>query len=240
MNLVSVPQAAERLGVSPERIYQRIKTGSLPAQRVGRSWVLDEEDVRRIAHHAGPGRPLSAASAWGLLAVSEGEAREFSSSARSRARARYHQLLRAVGQTSDLDLVAALLHRALGGRAQRRLYRASPLDLPALREDPRLHLSGLSAPGAQMSAGDLVEGYVRENEIQPLEQAHVLTSVTGARANVILHVIHGGWDVNHLFASDLLLAADLAEYDGTREGGRAYDLVEALVARDEQLTLRAR
>lgn len=38
--LVSVAEAAEMLGVSRQAVSQRIKSGSLPARRVGGSWVL--------------------------------------------------------------------------------------------------------------------------------------------------------------------------------------------------------
>ena len=85
--LVSVGEAAVMLGVHPQRVHQRIRDGSLPAEKVGHQWALEKDDLRRIMHHTGPGRPLSSKSAWDLLAVAaDGQAAaELSPSARSRA-----------------------------------------------------------------------------------------------------------------------------------------------------------
>src|SRR5665811_713865 len=69
MGRVSVVEAAELLGVHPQRIHQRIRSGSLPAERVGHRWVIDEADVAVLRHRREPGRPLSARSAWALVAV---------------------------------------------------------------------------------------------------------------------------------------------------------------------------
>lgn len=233
MALVSVTHAAQQLGVSRVRIQQRITDGSLPAQRVGRQWVIDEADLRAVANHAGPGRPLSPASAWALIAVADDDAAHLSPPSRSRARARLGQLLQ-TAVTDDLDAFAAMVGRSLGGRAQRRLYRASPLDLPALREDARLRVSGLSSPSAQISARDVVEGYVRGSEHDALLRDHLLSPAKAPRANVVVHVINGERDVDHLVGGDLVIAADLAEYDSPRELARAQELLAGLAGRTAQ------
>lgn len=231
MGLVSVSRAAQELGVSRMRVQQRIAAGSLPAQRVGRQWVIDEADLRTVAHHAGPGRPLSPASAWALIAVAAKDAAHLSPSGRSRARARLGQLLRESAPMDDLDAFAALVDRALGGRAQRKLYRASPLDLPGLREDARLRPSGLSTAEARISADSVVEAYVQGREHEALARDHLLSPAKGARANVIVHVINGEEDVDHLVGSDLVAAADLAEHDSPRERARAQELLAELAER---------
>ena len=41
---VSVVEAAEMLGVHPQRIHQRIREGSLPAEKVGNQWVVEMDD----------------------------------------------------------------------------------------------------------------------------------------------------------------------------------------------------
>lgn len=231
MGLVSVPDAAGKLGVSRMRVHQRIKDGSLPAQRVGHQWVIDEADLNAVAHNAGPGRPLSPASAWALIAVGEGDVAHLSPSARSRARSRIAQLLREAPSLDDVDVFAARTGRALGERAQRHGYRASPLDLPGIRSDPRLRLSGLSAPQARISAVDLVEGYVRDRDHEALVRDHLLAPAKGARANVVVHVINGDGDVEHLVGSDLVVAADLAEHGSPRERARAQELLADLAER---------
>lgn len=224
MSLISVPEAAHRLGVTRARVQQRIKDGSLPAQKVGREWAIDEADLRAVAHQR-PGRPLSPASARDLVAVSAGRADQLSPWAKSRARGRLADLFREASHQHDLDEFAALMGRVLGGRAERKLYRASPLDLPALRDDPRLRLSGVSAPSAQMSAADLVEGYVVAVDLEALERDHLLSPARNDRANVVLHVIVEGSGQERYLDGDLVVAADLAEHPGPRERGRAQELL---------------
>ncbi|HUX16055.1 MAG TPA: helix-turn-helix domain-containing protein [Phycisphaerae bacterium] len=46
---LTVPQAAERLGLHRNRILQLIDAGSLPATRLGRWWVLLAADVEAFA-----------------------------------------------------------------------------------------------------------------------------------------------------------------------------------------------
>ena len=53
--LVSVAEAAAMLGVHPQRVHQRIREGSLPAEKVGHQWAVEMDDLRRIMNHTGPG-----------------------------------------------------------------------------------------------------------------------------------------------------------------------------------------
>lgn len=45
MGLISTKEAAERLGVHRSRVLVLIKSGRLPARRVGTTWVIDEADL---------------------------------------------------------------------------------------------------------------------------------------------------------------------------------------------------
>ena len=56
---VSVAEAAAMLGVHPQRVHERIREGSLPAEKVGHQWAVERDDLRRIMNHTGPGRPFS-------------------------------------------------------------------------------------------------------------------------------------------------------------------------------------
>lgn len=49
-DLLSVTQAAERLGTSRQAVLQRISTGSLPAQKVGDQWAIQAAAVRAPSH----------------------------------------------------------------------------------------------------------------------------------------------------------------------------------------------
>ena len=69
MSKVSVPQAAERLGVSPARVRQRIDDGSLVAEKIGGRWLVDLEASQPAPSQRG--RPVSASSVWWSLASAE-------------------------------------------------------------------------------------------------------------------------------------------------------------------------
>jgi excisionase family DNA binding protein len=56
MNLLTTQQAAERLGISQPRIYQLISEGRLPAQKIGRDYVIDEKDLKLVENRKA-GRP---------------------------------------------------------------------------------------------------------------------------------------------------------------------------------------
>ncbi|MEO3936401.1 helix-turn-helix domain-containing protein [Dermatophilaceae bacterium Soc4.6] len=61
-------EASRRLGVGVQRVHQRIADGSLPAQRVGSQWVIEEQAVSGLDRR-GAGRPLSPASVWAVLVM---------------------------------------------------------------------------------------------------------------------------------------------------------------------------
>jgi excisionase family DNA binding protein len=56
MNLINTVQAAETLGISVRRVRALISEGRLPAQRVGRDYVIQEKDLALVADRK-PGRP---------------------------------------------------------------------------------------------------------------------------------------------------------------------------------------
>jgi excisionase family DNA binding protein len=56
MGLISSAEAAERLGVHITRVQVLIREGRLPAQRIGRTYVIDEVDLKLIEDRK-PGRP---------------------------------------------------------------------------------------------------------------------------------------------------------------------------------------
>lgn len=68
MATMSVSEASRRLGVGVQRVHQRIADGSLPAQRVGSQWVIEEQAVSGLDRR-GAGRPLSPASVWAVLVM---------------------------------------------------------------------------------------------------------------------------------------------------------------------------
>ena len=70
--LLSTTQAAERLGVTVPRVQTLIWAGRLPAQRVGRSYAIYEDDLKLVENRK-PGRPPKGKSASGNGAKKGGE-----------------------------------------------------------------------------------------------------------------------------------------------------------------------
>ena len=56
MRLISTPEAAERLGVTVARVQHLIWAGRLPAQKVGRDYVIQEDDLKLVENRK-IGRP---------------------------------------------------------------------------------------------------------------------------------------------------------------------------------------
>ncbi len=59
MGLISSAEAAERLGIHITRVQVLIREGRLPAQKIGRTYVVNEEDLKLVAERK-PGRPRKA------------------------------------------------------------------------------------------------------------------------------------------------------------------------------------
>jgi excisionase family DNA binding protein len=55
-DLLSVPDAARELGLSPDRVREFIKEQRLPARKIGDQWIILREDLALVAHRR-TGRP---------------------------------------------------------------------------------------------------------------------------------------------------------------------------------------
>lgn len=242
---LSVVEAAALLGVHPQRIHQRIRAGSLPAERIGSQWAIEEADLELVRHRKAAGRPLSSRSAWALVAVASDDQERLarlSASERSRARSRLRALM-ALGSANDLDAASAILAVAMGNRARREFLVASSRDLPDLRDDERLRLSGVSLPGSNISAGELVEGYVRASDFDGLVDDYLLGPTDRHRANVVLHVVDievSDAVLDGVAESLLIRAADLSEHNGVREKDEAMKTIAQLGSRSGAKRLPAK
>jgi excisionase family DNA binding protein len=61
MGLISTNEAADRLGLTARRIVALIADGRLPAQKVGRDYIIDERDLRLVSERKA-GRPRKSLS----------------------------------------------------------------------------------------------------------------------------------------------------------------------------------
>jgi excisionase family DNA binding protein len=59
--MLTVPQAAERVGRDPETVRRWIRAGKLRARKVGTQHVIEERDLDDLVDEAGP---LGAPKAW--------------------------------------------------------------------------------------------------------------------------------------------------------------------------------
>ncbi|MCA1566940.1 MAG: helix-turn-helix domain-containing protein [Acidobacteria bacterium] len=67
MGLITTAQAAERLGISVRRVQELISSQRLPAQQFGRTYVINEEDLKLVEDRK-VGRPPKAKAATGSKA----------------------------------------------------------------------------------------------------------------------------------------------------------------------------
>ena len=56
MNLLTTKEVAARLGVTIQRVQALIQDGRLPASKLGRDYVIKEQDLKLVADRK-PGRP---------------------------------------------------------------------------------------------------------------------------------------------------------------------------------------
>jgi excisionase family DNA binding protein len=66
-NLISMTEAAEKLGISRKRVFDFIKTERLPAQKIGKTYVIREADLELVRERK-TGRPVSENPSKGALA----------------------------------------------------------------------------------------------------------------------------------------------------------------------------
>ncbi|HEY0100288.1 MAG TPA: helix-turn-helix domain-containing protein [Pyrinomonadaceae bacterium] len=59
MGLISTSEAAEKLGVHITRVQVLIREGRLPAQKIGRTYVIDEDNLKLVKDRKA-GRPPKA------------------------------------------------------------------------------------------------------------------------------------------------------------------------------------
>jgi len=173
---VTIAEAALRLAVSQSMVRQLVARGELPAERLGRRWLVRETDVeRRRAIGARDGRRLTSARAWGLLYLAVDMPAPWLS---PQVRWRLRRLL------ADRGLGG--LHSKLGERGKRQELRAHPSQIAALRREPSLMLTGATA-ASDLRLGlvgvDTIDAYldpsafediIRRYHLQPSQTPNVI------------------------------------------------------------------
>ena len=220
MSLLGVSEAAAELGVSSRRVRQMLAGGLLDGEQVGRVWMIDSDDLRRIGHSRPKvGRPWSARSGWAVLALADGQDVDLSPVERSRAKKR---LMQGLGKVVD----------RLAARADRRSFYVHPSVLVQLGESPNVVRGGISAAaevGADILAPGEFEGYVSGRHISGLISKFGMDE-HAARPNVVLRVVDDlAWpfEPGQKVASRSVVAVDLVESDDPRSRRAGMSLLVA-------------
>ena len=166
--MLTVEEVARRLGVSRRRVQALVQAGHLPAERLGRQWVVRAAALERAENMRvrQPGRPLESAGAWRKIrGVEEGAVR-----------------------VSPRGMDA--LRRQVRKRAVVRRVYVHRSALPHLLSDPAAVLGGADAAiaaGAPLDAPEVRDLYVRLADMDRLRGG------AGARddseGNVVLHAV---------------------------------------------------
>lgn len=221
MDLVSVAQAAQVLGVSPGRVRALIGSKRVPAVRVGRNWVLDRGLLR--SHKRREGRPVSADNAWALLAMlSDSEAPWIDVFSRSRLKRR---------ALNSVWLGKAL--RFSQARSAIHSWRVLPGDLSKL-QDYGLVRSGLSAeiPGLDIvPMPSVLDGYVSSKALAQMEK-RFRPAKASDNPNVLLRVPSQFWILSQgPVAPAAVVAADLLGHADGRVARAGHKLLEKIARR---------
>jgi Helix-turn-helix domain len=206
--LVSVPDAADALGLSPARVRLLAANGGLPAQKIGGRWVVERSGVeKRRSRGSAGGRPFAARNAWAVLGLASGEeVAGVNPEVRSRLR-----------RALALEGIGALALR-LERRAEVHRYSGHPGEISYLLADKRLVVSGISAAravGLDVLAGNEADGYISNSDLDGFVGEHALLPAAALDANVVLRVVPGDVWAEFLkgrpHASEAAIALDLAE-----------------------------
>ena len=205
VTFISPAEAAQRLGVTPRRVYALAKGNRLRAERIGGRLLIDRDGVEaRIAGASAAGRPFSPRRAWALLLLAAGDNPPgLDPSTKSKLR----RLLR------ERDLWS--MRARFADRAERGGFRAHSSDLPRIEADPGVVRTGArnaAAAGLGLVASDApVELYLDRRTADQLIRRFRLRR--NPRPNVILRVVTDEvrrW-LQEPIAPRTAIALDLAE-----------------------------
>jgi hypothetical protein len=223
--LISVPDAADALGLSPARVRLLAANGGLPAQKIGGRWLVERGGVeKRRSRGSAGGRPFAPRNAWAVLGLASGdEADGVGPVVRSRLR-----------RALSSDGLSSLMLR-LESRAEVHRYSGHPGEIPYLFEDDRLVPSGVSAAravGLDLMAGSEADGYISDSDLDGFIRDHALLPAATLDANVVLRVVPGDVWAEFLkgrpHASEAAIALDLAEDADSRSRAAGEKLLRRL------------
>lgn len=220
-NLVSVSDAAMRLGISARRVRALATNGRVPAQKIANRWFVEVDRLGERGRSAGArGRPFSAKHSLGLLYLASGDdARWLSEYEKWRLR-RY-----------ALPRLHSLLSR-LRSRANVHAVLAPESVVKRLASDPKFVRSGVSAAEhhrADISGRSVLDGYYGERDFNNLAYRYALQPAPEAAANLIVRGIEDGSVLSGRHYMPIgVVAADLADSADARSRRAGVQLLRRL------------
>jgi excisionase family DNA binding protein len=202
--LLSVAEVAERLSVNPSRVRAMLASGVLGGEKVGGRWLVHDDSVSARERCPGErGRQLSAANAWGVLAIASGKPASWLSASKQR------HIRGLLDERGLFRFVPRLRHRA------RRLeFFAHPGVLRHLAASAEIVRTGASAASAHelgLVAGDELDAYVAEASLSDLADRWALEP-RRRNANLVLRALPDGlWPFDERIAPIAAVVVDLAE-----------------------------
>lgn len=230
LGVVTVVEAAQRLGVSPQRVRALVQRGDLDAARTSGGWLIDAGAVSRrllsvklgLADSAA--RPWSAANAWAVMRSLDGDESllpALSTWDRSRVRQR-------LIQPDPAQLLAAIRNRATTVRVSVHPTRREPLRAMVVASG----IAGAGAHGFGLTGDSGIDGYLSAGALDEARSSlGVRDSETGAH---LLRVVEDAQLILGLaVAPRLAVAADLLDHaveDGGAVDGRVTSVVRAMLS----------
>lgn len=174
-------QAAERLAVTKNMVRGLISAGELPAERIGREWMVSLEAVElRLDRRPSDGRHLRAPNAWAVLFMVVGEPVPWLDQSN---RWRLRQYLASHRLSNDRSRYSE--------RGRPTAYRAHPSLLAAVRGDHALMLTGTSGASERrlglIGGSGEVDAYVAKTDLNTIVRRHHLQPTDDP--NVILRIV---------------------------------------------------
>ncbi|MFJ4210284.1 helix-turn-helix domain-containing protein [Paenarthrobacter sp. NPDC089675] len=224
---LSIPELASRLHVNESRARHLVNSGRIRGQRVGGRWIVEEADAAQYRPGRPAGRPLSERSAWLLMSSLWDEGPRSVLAYSGLSPIERHRLNERIRRLQDSLDPQYLLAAWLANRAEKFEFTSNPADIAELREDKRVHPSGVSHPRSGLLANSELEAYVRRDQLESVVKDWFLVEpASGKRPNVILRAADQIPDE----LPPLAVAADLAERPGVREQQAAREILGSIHA----------
>jgi excisionase family DNA binding protein len=192
---LSVREAAEKLGVSSQRVRQLIKAGRLPARRSSAGWFISGQAVADRAESVPYGRPASPRTAWAVLDLltaaaalpPDGSAWAAEACRVISDRRLRHHVLRMLSVIPDPFEDAGRWRLLLASRGATLRMWAHPGVLARLKADPRVCVGGAAAAISAGGGTSRLDLYVGEADLEHVIGDYRLRD--DANGQVMMHVV---------------------------------------------------